>query len=299
MRIILSCLFLFSMHISMAQNVSITCQFENGSADSGFIQLNQLHIPTYEATYQSAIKNNECNFKFIIPAPCKAELKLGTTSIPLWIEPNDNLNIMMTNGKFEFSGTGSIHNQFLSTFNATFGKDFNKDSVKQNMLRSEIDPFENALYSARKNQIEYFKSANTKQKFSANFAMYITNLIRYQYYYQLIAYPIIRANENQGLSVTPLPEIVIEEITNDLANHDEALNVESYRNFLNYFVIYNTSKLNAFEKFTDLSVSMESKIGFANQALKGQSKIYYIASFLNDNVETVTPITAKKKCITC
>jgi thiol-disulfide isomerase/thioredoxin len=87
--------------------------------------------------------------------------------------------------------------------------------------------------------------------------------------------------------------VLLESITPDLANNDGALNCEQYRLFLYYYVIYNTSKLNGFNKFTDNSISMEKKMGFCNQTLTGKPNIYFIASFLNENVTNVSPYTAK------
>jgi thiol-disulfide isomerase/thioredoxin len=174
-----------------------------------------------------------------------------------------------------------------------FGNEFNKDSIKQHILNTAIDPFENSLYKQREKQLAFFKSQPNKEKFSAAFSSYINQCIKYNYFYQIQAYPIITANENKGLTVTPLPDILLESVTPQLANHDEALGCEAYRNFLYYYIVYNTSKLNAFEKFTDQSVSMERKISFAMQTIKDKSLIYFMATFLNDNMSLASIYTAK------
>lgn len=294
MRILITVCFSLILSISFAQNVKLQIHLPQNDTDSCLLSINKFYIDEYELIQKGLANKQSSSFNLFIEKPCLAEVRYQYLPTKIWLEPNDDLKITFSSDAPTYEGQGAIHNQFLALFYKKFAEDFHKDSIKQRMLRSEIDPFENRLYNARKAQLDYFKSAKENAKFSDAFKLYMANVIRYQYYYQLIAYPIIRANENQGLSVTPLPDAVIEDISDELANHDEALDVESYRNFLNYYVIYNTSKLNAFEKFTDNSISMESKIGFANQGLKGKSKIFYIANFLNSNVENVTPATAKK-----
>ena len=294
---LLPLLLLFSGFVSDAQNVRIQCDFSAADADSCSIRIDNYHIKEYEPVFTAKVNNQQCQFSFAVEHPCVAELSYHNKSVNIWLEPNDSLTLKigdeLSYKTLGVDGKGSAHTVLLKSFYTRFGHDFNKDSVKKHILSTVVDPFENSIYTARENQLEFFNRANAKEKFSAAFASYMGNLIRYHYLYQLQAYAIIVANENAGLTVTPLPAILLEDITPELANNDEALTCESYRNFLYYYIIYNTSKLNAFEKFKDNSISMESKIACANQSIQGKANIYFIASYLNDNVANVSPYTAK------
>lgn len=280
-----------------AQNVTINCHFNLAAADSCSLRVDKYHIKDFDPVYKNVLKENECVFKLTLDKPSLAEFSYNKQSVNFWLEPNDDLKLTIDYDSLykaiKMEGTGTIHNEFLKAFYKTFKTDFDKDIVKQTMLSTGIDAFENNLFKERKKQAEFFNSYKDKAKFSAAFTAYVTNLIKYNYYYQLQAYPIINANENKGLTVTPLPALLLEDVTPALANNDDALNSEQYRNFLYYYIIYNTSKANGFNKFTDNSISMEKKMAFANQTILNKANVYFIASYLNDNVANVSPFTAK------
>ncbi len=298
MKKLLFLLFTSSNYFAQAQNVTINCHFSMASEDSCFLRLDKYHIKEYEPFYKMVLKDNECAFKFTVDNAMMAELMYNKQSVGIWLEPNDNLKLTIAYDSLykavSFEGQGTISNEFLKAFNKTFKNDFDKDAMKQHILTSPIDPYENNLFAERKKQSEFLANYKDKDKFSPAFTDYIKNTIKYNYFYQLQAFPIINGNQSSSiLTVTPLPAVLLESITPELANNDAALNCEQYRLFLYYYVIYNTSKLNGFNKFTDNSISMEKKMGFANQTLIGKPNVYFIASFLNENVTNVSPYTAK------
>ncbi len=286
------------LRFGIAQNVSIACHFRMATEDSCSIRVDKYHITEYEPFFKQVLKDNDCNFKLTIDKPTMATLTYNKQSVNLWLEPNDDLKLNIAYDSLykaiSMEGKGTVHNLFLKAFYKTFKNDFDKDVIKQNMLSKGIDIFENNIFKERKKQMEFYKSYTDKDKFSPEFNTYITNLIKYNYFYQLQAYPIINANQSATiLTVTPIPALLLEEVKPELANNDEALNCDAYRQFLYYYIIYNTSKLNNFNKFTDNSISMEKKMGFTNQTIQGKANVYFIGSFLNDNVGNVSPFTAK------
>ena len=203
-------------------------------------------------------------FKLTIDKPCLAEFSYNKQSVNFWLEPNDDLKLTVDYDSLykaiKMTGTGTVHNDFLKAFYATFKNDFDKDIVKRTMLTTGIDAFENNIFNQRKKQLDYFNVNKDKASFSPAFIAYVNSIIKYNYFYQLQAYPIINANVNKGLVVTPLPALLLENVIPALANNDDALNCEQYRNFLYYYIVYNTSKANGFNKFTDNSISMEKKM---------------------------------------
>ncbi len=289
---------LLSVSLAQAQNASISCHFSMASQDTCIIRLHKYYISEYEPTVIALLKDNNCSFSLTVPNPCIAELMYNKQSVNLWLEPNDNMQLNIAYDSLykaiTIQGSGIVPNEFLKQFYKTFKNDFDKDAVKQRMLSTGIDKYENYLFAQRKLQMDFYKNYKEKDKFSAGFNTYVTNLIKYNYYYQLQAYPIINANESKSiLTVTPLPALLLEEVTPTLANNDEALNCETYRNFLYYYVVYNTSRLNNFNKFNDNSISMEKKMAFTNQTLNNKANVYFMANYLNENVDNVSPYTAR------
>lgn len=297
MKKIIIILLIISNSFVQSQNLNITCRFTSPKADSCNIRLDKYHIKEFEPVFKTILKDNQCNFKFSIDKPAMVELTYNKQSIDIWLEPNDDLSLKIADDSLAkaitFEGKGAIQNEFLKTFYSTFKSDFDKEVIKQKILNTGIDVFENSIFNERKKQLAFYNGYKDKAQFSETFNAYMINLIKFTYFYKLQGYPIINANENKGLTVTPLPNLLLENVNASLANNDEALNCEAYRNFLFYYIIYNTSKLNNFNKFTDNSISMEKKMAFTNQSIQGQANIYFIANYLNDNVAGVSPYTAK------
>ncbi|MEO5674780.1 MAG: TlpA disulfide reductase family protein, partial [Chitinophagales bacterium] len=144
----------------------------------------------------------------------------------------------------------------------------------------------------RRKQLDFYNKSNDKSLFSDSFKKFMENMIRYHYYARLLSYPAIQANQSaQILTVKAFPEVMIKGIDAKLVN-DEALIAESYRDFLNYYSIYFTSKSNGFKKFTDASTSMESKVLTATRDFSGESLNWYLAWFLNKEMNKVSQYTA-------
>ena len=287
----------FITQFAVAQNVTVSCHFNLASVDSCSMRIDKYHIKNFDPTYKYALKENECVFKLTIDKPCLAEFSYNKQSVNFWLEPNDDLKLTVDYDSLykaiKMTGTGTVHNDFLKAFYATFKNDFDKDIVKRTMLTTGIDAFENNIFNQRKKQLDYFNVNKDKASFSPAFIAYVNSIIKYNYFYQLQAYPIINANDNKGLVVTPLPALLLENVIPALANNDDALNCEQYRNFLYYYIVYNTSKANGFNKFTDNSISMEKKMAVTNQTINGKANVYFIATYLNENVANVSPYTAK------
>ncbi|MGZ4116422.1 MAG: TlpA family protein disulfide reductase [Bacteroidia bacterium] len=290
-------LLFFSTALMHSQNVTINCHFISPVKDSCSIRADKYYIKDFEPVYKTPIKDDQCRFNFNIEKPSIAELMYNGQSVNIWLEPGDNLNLTITEDSLykaiKIEGTGITQNEFLRSFYLTFKDAFDKNIVKQKILSTGADAFEIAIFNERKKQSEFFNAYSGKEKFSTSFSSYVSNLIKYTYFSKLLSYPIVNANESKVLTVNPLPDVLLENVNSVLANNDDALNCDAYRNFLFYYIIYNTSKLNHFNKFTDNSTSMEMKMGFCNQNIQGKSNIYSIANYLNDNVNLVSPYTAK------
>lgn len=299
MRIYLLLGLLLATRLIAAQSVVVHCRFDPpAGSDTCSLVTEQYYIPEYEPVQTAMISDGQCRFAVQAERPVTATLRYRKQEVSLWLEPGDSLELdikgdSLVNG-IRVNGRGAVQNAFYLSFQKAFRTHYLADSMKQLMLREGVvDAFENILYKRRKAEADFIANDVRQAQCTPAFLRYMKNLIRYNYYYGLQAYAIIRANESKEMSVTPVPAMLLEDISNEVVNRDDALDAVSYRDFLAYYVIYQTSRINGFEKFTDLSVSLQRKMEYAQQNLKGKAAIYFMASYLNAQVGNVTPLVAK------
>jgi thiol-disulfide isomerase/thioredoxin len=281
-----------------AQNSStINVHFAMAMTDSCQIKVQKYYINEYEPTFKTDIYENNCTLKVAVDKASLARFSYNGQWAWLYLEPGVeiNLNIGLDSlyKSITFIGNVATENVFLKDFYAKFHNDLDKDIVKQNILTTSLDNFEIGLYNAHKKQLDFYNSYTGKDQLSAMFRGFIENTIRYSYYAGLFSFPIVIANQSAQIQkVIPLPDVMLEAVDKKLFI-DDALPSEAYRDFINWYVIYFTSKANSFNKFKDYHISMESKIQTARQNLTPASLVWYIADFLNTDCNKIAPFTAK------
>ncbi|HQV01309.1 MAG TPA: hypothetical protein PLO59_09130, partial [Bacteroidia bacterium] len=265
-------------------------------ADSCSLIIDKYFLNSYEPTYTKAIVENQCVFNFKIDSRVTATFHYNNQTIPLIISPNSVIEI--------FVGTDSLYNsirlhenekhnnQFLLYFNKQFKNDFADSLIFETMLSNKADVFEMKAFKLQQNQLDFIRSIIDSLKPDDATVSYLKNRVKYLYYYKMQAFAIINANADKGLTVKPMPDLLLENVGPNLLN-DELLGIDTYRKFIEYYVIYQTSKLNGFNKFTDFNISMDKKIAFANTRLTPRTKSYYVANYLNNHINEVLPATAK------
>jgi thiol-disulfide isomerase/thioredoxin len=230
-------------------------------------------------------------------------MKLTTPvyTIPVYLEPETELTVeMIEKGPnqygIELKGKGSVENMFLQRFFGKFANSFNDSAVKVRILSMSIDQFENSIFKDKKEQTNFVKGDSAFSGLSALFKTFIDEEISYHYWHQLLMYPIHRANQDSKiLEVTPLPDLMLENLQTVKASNQRALVNDSYREFLKYYVIYFTSKKNAFKKFTDYAISADRKTAVAKETLDEGVFTYWLARFTLDECEHLSPYTIKKQ----
>lgn len=288
---------LFPLALSAQSNVNIHCRFTAAAVDSCIMIPAQYFIDEYEKAYRARISINESDFHFTVLQPTAGKFIYNHQSISVFLEPGDQMQWTINGETLQnavsFSGKGALHNEFLLAFYKIFMDDFDKEAITRTILNSDADAFEMNLYNERKKQLEFYNNYRDKNSFSQSFKKYVENTIRYNYFARLLSYPIIQANQSaQILTVKAFPAVMLDGINSQLVN-DDALNCETYRDFLYYYATYFTSQANGFNKFRDLSLSMESKVAIANKNFSGKSLSWYLAWFLNSEMQKVSQYTAK------
>ncbi|MBP6532324.1 MAG: redoxin family protein [Bacteroidia bacterium] len=262
------------------------------------LQVDRNHMGRKVVAYTSAIQNNSFNFKIDLDRDYMIELLNPGFRFPLYAAPGDSL-VMEFNDQptasISLSGKGSKENTFVQAFFTKFQSDFN-DSVSEKLaLASTVDAFEAKLFSQKKMLSDYFKSDPSYAVFNEDFKSFISNTIIFNYWKQLYSYPIVNANKSQQImKVTPLPDLMLADFAKVKYNNEKALISESYRTFLKYYITYETSKANGFNKFTDLSVSADRKSAVAKEKLSGEVLTYWLTKYVTDECERISPFMTNK-----
>ncbi len=269
--------------------------FEKPSKDSCSIIVENDYIDEYDPKFNYSTHSG-CEVSAPISLPIICRLNYDSQSVNIFLEPGDDLDVNVIHDSILYdlkcTGKGAEQNNFLSSFFKEFHSDFDHVMMKDKMLNTALDAYEMKLFDQRKKQLAFYNKQD-KSKFSKAFNDYMEGTIKYQYYGNLLSYPITNANQSTTiLKVNAIPEVMLEGVTSKLIN-DGALISDRYREFINYYVIYYTSKGNGFNKFTDYNSSMERKVMFAKSNLTGQKLIWYIANFLNKDCNLVAPYTVK------
>jgi thiol-disulfide isomerase/thioredoxin len=283
-----------SIFVHAENTATIYGTIDNGALTSVELTISKLHLNRGFETKSSAVTKGQFQFSVNADHAEVIELNAGDLSLPIFTEPGDNLQLLIKNNSVSFYGKGAEQNSFLKKFYDHFKNDFDDSTNSSKILTTGIDAYEMMIFDSRKKQNEFFKTDPDKNKFSSAFAEFMQNTISYRYWSLLLSFPIINANNNKGLIVSPLPTVMLDDMTKVQVNNDAALLTDTYREFLKYYVIYFTSQANNFNKFTDLSLSAEKKSALAKDKLKGEAYKYWISSFTMEECARLSPFMTKK-----
>ena len=241
-----------------------------------------------------ALSNGNYSFKSPIDHPVFAILDYNNSRLKFFFEPGDSLNMSFVDDEqhsgTSITGRGSENNFFLNNFESKFQKEFIDSLWTPKILNGSIDAYENELFKSRKGMEDFVAQNIVLHQVAPPFKEYLRNLITYRYWSMLLAYPIIRANSDPKiLTVEPLPEIMLQNISEAVLNNHDALLTDSYKNFLFYYVIYYTSAANGFKKFNDYSTSADRKMAFAKAHLTSPSFDIWLAQLCIDEKDHVSP----------
>ena len=293
--------FLIFLFIFLNSNVIVA---QNTATVSGIIEvpksatvqmnIDRLHLGKKIESTTKPLTNGQFQFIVNLDQSNLVELIANNIIHKIYLDPGDNLQLQLNDSTIIFNGKGAVQNRFLDKFYTQFANDFNDSVMFPKILSSGVDVFEMAIFDSRKKQNEFYKNDPGKNNFSTGFNSFMQNTISYRYWNLMFAYPIINANSNKGLIVNGLPTIMLDGLIKVQLNNDSALNSESYREFLKYYVIYFTSQANGFNKFNDFSISADKKLSLARERLKGEALKFWLTKFTLDECGRIGPFLIKK-----
>lgn len=284
---------------TIAQDVTISGMVENASSDTLTLIYDPLLIGIKPQTQQQFFAS-EKSFKFGLDIDKNAivELRFQKQQIILFIAKGDKVELSF-DGKdvhksLSIKGNREIENSFLEQFYQKFKVNFSSQLMFAKITETPIDVLEMGLFDAKKAQSDFYKSYPEQSKFSAEFKKYIENQIRWNYWYYILAYPVVRGNANTGQTqVISLPSTLLEGLDEKKIQDESAMISTAYRNFLIYYVTYYNSKEHAFVKYADMSKAMEDKHKFAREHLPVYAYQFYLAYLLENQCLVCLPSTIR------
>lgn len=191
-----------------------------------------------EATYNTKLDaNNSFRLDFFLAEPAVGELICGSDTIPVYLEPNDQLAIEL-NGKdknfLACSGQGSAHVMFMDGYR-NFSKPIDRQ-VKGKTRTLNAEAFKAFMAQSRDTKLQFLENYTDKFQFTDNFMAYAKGNIDYWYSFYLMNYPWeypLYYNEAPPSKVPPNYYDFLAQLPKQ---NDAAMPSQNYRFFLNEYM---------------------------------------------------------------
>jgi thiol-disulfide isomerase/thioredoxin len=284
---------------TFSQSVSISGTVENANSDTLTLTYDPLLLGIKPQIQQQVVKGDKSfNFNLDIEKTSIIELRFQKQQIILFVAKGDKVDMQFDAKDLHKSliikGNREIENTFLEQFYQKFKKDFSSQIMFAKIAETPIDVLEMGLFDAKKAQSDFYKTYSEQAKFSDEFKKYVENQIRWNYWYYILAYPVVRGNANTAQTqVISLPSTILEGLDEKKIQDETAMISSAYRNFLIYYVTYFNSKEHAFEKYADMSKAMTDKHKFAREHLPASAYQYYLAYLLENQCLVCLPSTIR------
>ncbi len=299
MKTLLLITLIFIANVIFAQNITISGIVENAQGDTLTLSYDALFLGIKPQTQQHIFTTDKV-FKFDIAIEKNAllELKFQKQQIILFVGKQDKIELSFDGKEVHktiiFKGNRDVENDFLEKFYQKFKTDFSSQIMFAKIIEKPIDVLEMGLFDAKKAQSDFYKSFPEQAKFTEEFKKYIENQIRWNYWYYILAYPVIRGNANTGQNqVISLPAPILDGLDDKKIQDETAMISSAYRNFLIYYVTYFNSKEHNFAKYSDLNKATVDKHLFAREHLPAKAYQFYLAYLLENQCLACLPSTIR------
>lgn len=286
---------LFPLFTLAQSTFSIEGTIENSAGDTVSLINDTYYLGKKSSVFSSVTKDSKFKFSLSLEHNSILQLKYKGKEIALFAEPGNSLQLTFSSsGKISFEGKGAENNQFLQAFETAFKSNFDKTTQEKKMLEQNIDAFEMDLFDARQKQLKYCKEYAAKSALSSDFKLYLQKRISYNYWNWLLDFPAVNANSAKAKTVKAIPPIMLESLDKNNVVDESAMICDSYRGYINSFVIYFNSEANGFNTFHDINTSVDRKCTFAKNKLSGVPYSFFVCKLLLEYCEKMTPSFARE-----
>lgn len=183
---------------------------------------------------------------------------------------------------------------FVTAFDSLYGKWFDSEKLYKKLLSQNVDDWEIDLFDARNSQIKFLKSNTDKYKIDAGFAGLVENSVKYNYWQLLLAYPILRSNNDTKFKrVVSLPRVMVQNLDLTAIDKPELMQLASYRKFLPLAITYFNSEDKQFTKYAERGKLVKDKSEFATKHISGPVLDFFNAQLVAENCPFLTPGSAR------
>jgi thiol-disulfide isomerase/thioredoxin len=187
-----------------------------------------------EASYTTKIKaDNTFTLEFFLAEPAVGELICGSDTIPMYLEPNDQVELEL-NGKdknfLACSGTGSAHIMFLDGF-MHYSKQLDKQ-VKAKTRTLTAEAFRDFMSQSHDTKKQFLDNYQDRNSFSATFLSYAQADMDYWYAFYMSNYPWEYPIYFNEAAPAKVPPNYYDYLTKIKIQNDVALPSKNYRYFL-------------------------------------------------------------------
>ncbi len=299
MRCVYLFLFLVIPLISFSQKPATLSGKISGDVDEVILSYDLLDIG--EGSVRREVPLNEGSFTVDLKLEQSEIVRIEAAEkvFNIYLEPASHLELNFDggtkDGEIVFDGQLQKENYFYTLYQTVFRSELDQDFMRQTVLTTPVDMYELDLFRQRRSMEEAFHKAPDKASFSTGFNTYMKSEVKYWYYRWLISYPILQANSNvENMQVRHLPRTIEDTFSEDLLNHETAINSENYREFVYYYITYTASKAHGFIKFSDYNKSVDYKMEAAKSELTGTTFNWFLSRLFFENCEKVTTGTMIK-----
>lgn len=169
------------------------------------------------------------------------------------------------------------YKEFVEGYKTKFGKYFDNKSQYASFVDGNIDNLEMDLFDLRDAQKKYLASADVSQFLKD----YLNKEVEFQYWHLLYAFPIIKGNADTKLKrVFAAPDVLLKGFNKASLKENANLKYTSFRSLLLYWITYENSKAQNYEKYSNHLLAANDKIEMAKANLSGLVLDYGITQIL-------------------
>ncbi len=299
--IILSLIFVLQI---TAQTTTISGEVKNPDFYSvSFLWENDLVSGVVKENVIALNGANEFTSDLDIDKPKIVEVRYGSKTKQLFIEPGDNLNINFDARQFEytfsFSGKGSSNNKVLDFYEKEFGKYTDNFFIYEMAHKSHSD-YRSYMDNVHKEMFLFFQK-NSITGISYHFRNYLKSEIDYKWAYNLLRYRFENPKANLKPGPVVLPKSYYTFLDKVPVQNPNGLNNKNYHKFIDEYLSYR--KDHGSEALKKYNVRVESNSLTLRDEPKTGAKIGTVTNgeileYLKDRSSVTSQVYTRGKKIT-
>lgn len=226
---------------------------------------------------------NQFSVEFEMPEAAIGTLRHGRSSIQLFLEPGDKLEMTADAGNWlesiAFSGKAAAVNNFLVAYQRDLLPGVGNSFVSNAAANLDPQAFTAAMDSVARLKMDFMAAFAEKEALSQAFTAWFETEVKYEKFTQLLSYPAMHQRFNNLETLPELPENYYAFLENPGLFDGSRLNSETYVNFLMAYLGHCADDHKA--RFSEDASANEINYTLAGELVAGESGYYVQAISIN------------------